>query len=358
MMLLCMCSRQENKRGAPPLPVEIGTATTADVPIFIETIGNIYGKNTIEIHPQVSGIIKKIHVEQGQYVHKGDLLYTIDPKPYIALLNQAKATLLKDEATLKLAEATVGRYEELVKQDYVSKLKFDQYQSDVEISKAQILFDKAKIDEAEINLSYATIHSPIDGLMGKYNIDQGNYVSAQSTEPLAEVLQTHPMSLHFTITQSEFVQVRRAEEEGNFRLTAYLPEIPEDEHEGIIYFFDNHIDTTTGTILIKGAIPNEDNYFWPGEFVQVRLQLRVERDAVVVPQTAVQLGQKGNFVYVYHEDTKTVEYRPVDKGPIYEGNTLIYKGVAKGEKVITRGQINLRPDAQVVVVGGEEKKAG
>lgn len=351
LLMLSACSSENHQKGGWPLPVEVGESTLDDVPIFIEAIGNVHSLKTVLVRPQVGGVITEIHVKQGEDVEEGQLLYTIDPRPYEAALEQAKATLAKDQASLKLSEATVERFQELVKQDYVSQLTFDQYKTNVDVGKAQIIIDQALVDLAEINLGYTEIRSPINGRISQYNIDAGNVVVANDSNALTQILQISPVSIHFSVTQREFVQIRRAQQEGSFRFEVFLPEFPEDPREGLIYFFDNHIDTKTGTILFKGSAPNEDAFFWPGEFVKVRLQLEIVKNAVVIPATAIQIGQEGKFVYIYHADTNTVEYRLVEVGQTIDEQVMVIQGLTAGEKVITNGQINLRPDAKVAVIG-------
>lgn len=354
--ILTACSPENQKMGEHPLPVEIGESTQADVPIFIESIGNVYSLQTVLIRPQVGGLITEIHVKQGDDVEKDQLLYTIDPRPYQAALDQAKANLIKDEATLKLAEITVERYQELVKQDYVSQLTFDQYKTSVDLGKAQVIIDKAQVELAEINLGYTSIRSPMDGRISQYNIDAGNVVVANDTNALTQVLQTNPADIHFSVTQKEFVQIRKAQQEGSFKFEVYLPEFPEEPRTGNIYFFDNHIDTNTGTILFKGAVPNEDVFFWPGEFVKVRLQLKIAKNAVLVPSAAIQIGQEGKFIYIYQPETSTVEYRLVETGQTFDERTLIEKGAVSGEQVVINGQINLRPNAKVILISHDQAK--
>lgn len=349
LLLLTACSTGEPIHEEHSLPIEIGETTQGNVPIYIEAIGNVYSLKTVDVRPQVGGIITDVYVKQGQSVEEGQLLYTIDPRPFQATLDQAKATLAKDEAALKLAEITVERYADLVEKNYVSQLSFEQYKSQVEINQAQIFIDQALVDQAEINLGFASIHSPMDGLVGQYHIDVGNVVMANDSKALIRILQVSPADIRFAITQSEFVQVRRAQREGSFKFEAYLPDYPDEARSGTIYFFDNHIDTNTGTILLKGAIPNDDSFFWPGEFVNVRLQLRVEKDAILIPLEALQIGQDGQFVYIFDPGTSTVEYRSISTGPVYGDRVMIIKGVALGEKVVTNGQINLQPGAKVFI---------
>lgn len=356
LAILTACSGGQAPHGERPLPVEIADTVVRDEPVTIEAIGNVYSLQTVQVRPQVGGMITKVHVSQGQTVKMGQSLYTIDPRPYQAALDQAIATLAKDEASLKLAESTVKRYEDLVKQDYVAQLTFDKYKTDVDLGKAQVVIDKALVDIAKINLGYTAIRSPMDGRISQYNIDVGNVVVANDQNALTQILQVTPADIHFSITQRDFVEVRRAQQAGSLIFEVYLPEYPDEPKQGEIYFFDNHINTDTGTILFKGAVPNDDAFFWPGEFVKVRLQLKIAKDAILVPIPAIQIGQKGKFAYVYKKDDSTVEYRAVETGQTYGDLIMVTEGLKSGEQVVTNGQINLRPDAKVFLVNKEPVK--
>lgn len=350
LSILCLavgCSKQEETE--KKYPVVLGDVVQRDVPIFIESIGNVYSLQTVVIRPQVGGIVEQAHVKQGQYVKKGDILYTIDPRPYKANLDQAKANLLKNNAALKIAELTAKRYSDLAQKDFISKLNYEQYQTNVEAAQSQVLNDKAAVEFAQINLDWTTVVSPIDGKISQYNIDPGNLVIANDANALTDVRSITPADIRFYINQKDYILVQKAMKEGRLKFEVHLPQMPESIRQGKIYFTDNHIDLNNGTILIKGTVPNEDEFFWPGEFVRVRLQLRVQPKGLLVPEESIQYGHDGSFVYVYNPTTSTVEYRLVVKSEKIDKMYLIEKGINAGEKIVTKGQVNLRPGSKVYI---------
>lgn len=349
LIAICGCTSKP-KKPERIFPVTLGDVIQRDVPIYIEVIGNVYSLQIVEIRPQVGGIVTESYVKQGQYVKKGDPLFLIDPRPYQAALDRAKAALVKDTAALELSKITLKRNEELAKKDYVSKLNFETFQSNVLSGTGQVDSDKADIAIAELNLEWTTPISPIDGKISQYNIYPGNLVTANDPNNFTDVRQITPADIRFNIAQKDFIEVQKALKAGLLKFEVYLPQEADKPREGEIYFIDNHIDLTTGTILIKGTVVNDDEMFWPGEFIRVRLQLRMESNALLVPEEAVQLGQDGPFIYVYQPDTSTVEYRPVVKRERIDHQILIEKGLKAGEKVVLKGQVNLRPGAKVTVI--------
>lgn len=352
LLVLGGCAKKETPE--IKYPITIGQVVQRDVPIFIESIGNVFSLYTVEIRPQVGGIVLEANVKQGQYVKKGDQLYKIDPRPFQASLDQAKGTLLKDVAALELAEITAKRYGILAEKDFISKLNFEQYQSNVKAAQGQVLNDQALVELAQINLGWTTVLAPIDGKISQFNIDPGNLVVANDANALTDLRSVTPADIRFNINQTDFLAVQKAIMERQLKFEVYMPQAPDKIREGHIYFYDNHLDLNTGTILIKGIVPNEDEYFWPGEFVRIRLQLYVQPQALLVPEEAVQVGQDGPFVFVFQPETSTVDYRPVVRGEKIGKMFLIEKGVTAGEQVVTRGQVNLRPHAKVYLA--EEKK--
>lgn len=347
------CSKT-SKPPARTYPVSIGEVTQKDVPIYVDAIGNVYSLQTVQIRPQVGGIVLEAYVKQGQYVKKGDPLYKIDPRPYQAALDRAKATFAKDTALLKYSQEQVQRNADLVKQDYVSKLVYEQYQSQVQANEGQVQIDQADIQTAQLNLDWTTPFSPIDGKISQYNIDPGNLVIANDPNALTDIRQITPADIRFNITQNDFVAVQKAMQSGTLKFKVILPQDKGKPREGEIYFVDNHVDTTTGTILLKGKLPNEDEQFWPGEFIHVLLELRTQPNALLVPEEAVKIGQKGPYVYVYQPETSTAEYRLVDKGEQIDHMIVINKGLKLGDKVIIEGQNNLIPGAKVYIPGTQE----
>lgn len=357
LLLLIFISgcREAPKKEEGSYPIRISDVIQKDAPIFVEAIGNVFSLQTVQIRPQVSGIVVKAYVQQGQYVKKGDPLYLIDPRPYQAALDQAKATLLRDEAALKLAEITVERNTDLVKQNYVSKLNYDQYATNVQSTTGQIMIDKAQVELSEINLEWTKPTSPMDGKISQYNLDPGNLVVANDPNFLTTIQQISPADIRFNIVQKDFIRMQKALKEGQLKFEVLLPQEASNPRQGDIYFIDNHLDLNTGTILIKGTVPNEDEFFWPGEFVKVRLQLSVVKDALLVPEEAVQLGQDGYFLYVYNPDTSRVEYRKVIKGEKVDKLIYLESGVKIGEKIVTEGQLNLRPGTKVYLSDDAQK---
>lgn len=349
-LFLGACSSQEKKKQEKIVSVMIEKAIEKDVPIYLEKIGNVYSLRTVQIRPQVSGIVTEAYVKQGQYVKVGDPLYQIDPRPYQAALDKAKAALLKDTASLNIAEIVVERNKNLVEKDFVSKLNFDTYKSNVNSAEGQVQSDQADIDVAQINLEWTMPTSPIDGKISQYNIDPGNLVVANDVNALTDIRQITPADIRFNITQADFIGVQKAMRDKTLKFEVILPQEKDQPREGTIYFVDNHVDPTTGTILLKGTVPNEDEFLWPGEFIRVRLQLRMHPKAVLVPELALAMGQDGPYVYVYHPDTSTVEYRKVVKGITTNGMVLIESGVNADEEVVIKGQINLLPGSKVKVI--------
>lgn len=349
LLSLSGCKTSDHKNEEHSYPITFAEAQQRDVPIFIESIGNVFSLLTVELRPQVGGIITEAFVQQGKYVKKGDPLYQIDPRPYKDQFEVSKATLAKDKAALKFAEIRVERYSDLVKKDYFSKLNFDQYTTEVDSAKAQVSIDEASMALAELNLEWSTITSPIDGKIGQFNIDPGNLVVVNDPTALAVIRQITPAGIRFNITQKDFVAVQQVKANGTLTFEAILPQKVNEPRKGEIYFIDNQLSLSTGTILIKGTVDNEDELFWPGEFIRVRLNLGMHPNAILVPEESIQVGQDGSYVYIYLPETGRVEYRQIVKGEKIEGMVVVEKGVKPSEKVVTKGQVNLRPGSKVFI---------
>jgi len=357
LLILGGCKSDKPQPEERAYPVTIAGVEQRDVPIFIESIGNVYSALTVQIRPQVGGVITQAFVEQGQYVKKDDPLYQIDPRPFKGRLDASKAMFIKNTASLKFAEIRVERYSDLVKKDYFSKLNFDQYTTEVEAAKGQVMIDEANVALAELDLEWSTVVSPIDGKVGQFNIDPGNLVVANDPIALTDIRQVTPASIHFNLTQKDFIALQKAKDEGSLKFEVILPQKVDQPRTGQIYFIDNHFDLSTGTILIKGSVENEDELFWPGEFVRVRLNLGMISNAILVPEEAVQLGQDGPFVYVYIPEKGRVEYRLITKGEKLGQQVVIEKGIASSEKVVTKGQVNLRPGSKVTLINNSNDRS-
>lgn len=346
--LLGGCKKQETKPAGRIFPVKTGQVTVQTVPIFIETIGNVTQPMTTQLRAQINGKLQAVHIDEGAFVKQGDLLYTIEPDLFQAALDNAQATLKRDEALLELAKETRERFSKLVTQDYVSKLNYDQYVTNVATAEAQVLIDKANVDTARINLGYTYIHAPWDGKIGNFNVDPGNLVAPTDTVPLTDLRQIQPIEVDFTMSQDQFGKLEARGSTENYPVEVFLPGETKGRI-GNIFFFDNHIDLTTGTILSKAAFPNEDFALWPGEFVRVKVLLENIENALLVPSSAVQIGQQGKFIYVLKPD-QTVELRLIKEVGTYKGLSIIEDGIKQGETVITDGQLNLKNGTKVKVV--------
>lgn len=358
IVALCSCSREHKKEKIEPsYPVTVARVEVRDVPIYINLIGNIFAAETVQIRPQVGGMIQEIYIDEGSKVSKGDILYKIDPRPYEAALEKAEAVLVKDKTALEFAEIRIKRYADLVEKDYFSKLNFEQYKIDADALRAQLLIDEADIAIAKINLEWTLVRSPLDGRSGAKKVDLGNIVTANDANGLTDVQQINPIDVYFHVTQKDWVAVQASENVSQLKFEVFLPQKPEKMREGKIYFIDNHVDPNTGTVLMKGRIDNEDEFFWPGEFVQVRLELRIEKDAIVVPLKALQVSQDGPFVFIYEPEASKVEYRAIIKGQTADDYAIVKKGVSATEFVVTQGQINLKPGSKVSVAADDGLKA-
>lgn len=355
LLILLLCVSCKKTAGPPEksYPVRVDKVVEQDVPLQIETIGNVTAPRTVQIRPQVTGKLEKAYIPEGSFVKEGDLMFNIEPYPFQAALDSANATLKRDEANLSYSKATLERFEKLINKDYISKQNYDQYVRDVAVGEALVMQDKAQVEIAKINLGYAYIHAPWDGRLGNFNINEGNIVGPNDSIPLTDLRQVRPIEVNFTITQEQFQRLKQHQEQNPYTVFAYLPGQVAG-FKGTVDFLDNRVDTVTGTILLKGIFPNENLELWPGEFATVRLIVETIPNATLVPTSSVQIGQEGHYVYIVNGDR--VELRLVEVGDVYRELILIKKGVKPGETVVTDGQINLKPDAKVTIY--EPKETG
>jgi membrane fusion protein, multidrug efflux system len=360
-------------------PVVVAKVLRKDVPIDVTAVGNVEAYNTISIRPQVSGQLTKIFIQDGDYVTTGQKLAEIDPRPLQGQVAQAEAQLSKDRAQLQQATANLARdvanekyareqadrYASLFSQGVVSKDDRERFASNadalgqsvqadraaIESAKAQIQADQANLDNTNLQLSFTTITSPIDGRLGNIGIKAGNIVSANQTE-LMSLAAVQPIYVTFAVPEPRLPEIRRAMGDG-----AKLPVEAKSQDEtgagehGQLTFIDNNVDATTGTIKLKGTFPNTNRKLWPGEFVNVSMRLTLQPNAIVVPSAALQTGQDGTYIYVVKDDL-TVEMRPVTAGLRVNDILVIEKGLKEGETVVTEGQLRLAPGSKVVVQGG------
>jgi membrane fusion protein, multidrug efflux system len=347
----------------PPAPVSVTSAVKQDVPVYIDEIGKAVAREFVSIQPQVSGRITQIHFTDGAELKTGDLLFTIDPRPYQAQLDSAKATLAEKKAALALAKIQFDRYAELLQTKSVSQQDYDQRKNTYDIAEAQVHQSEAALDTARLNLEYCTIRSPIDGRAGQRLVDIGNVVAA-NTGSLLTIQRLDPIYVDFTITENDLNRVQRNMAQRALKVVANLPDSPDKPREGDLSFVDNAVQESTGTVKLRATIPNGDHYFWPGRFVKVRLILRTLHDAVLVPAAAPQMSATGPYVYVIKDDS-TAELRPVKLGQRQGEFIVIAQGVSPDDNVVINGQLGVipgskvhieEPDARASSPSGEKKE--
>jgi multidrug efflux system membrane fusion protein len=331
---------------AEAVPVLVATAVQKNVPLQIRAVGNVEAYSTVSIKSQVTGVIYKIHFKEGDDVKKGQLLFTVDPRPYEAALKQAEANLARDTAQLNNSREQVKRYAELVDKQYVSREQYDQIRTNADAAQAVVEADKAAVENAKVQLSYCYIYSPVNGRVGSYLVNEGNLVRVNDATPLLVINQIIPINVTFSVPEQYLTEIKRRMGEGKLVVDARFPSDEGRPEQGGLTFVDNAVDRTTGTIKLKAEFNNGARRLWPGQFINVALTLSTHGDAVVVPSDAVQVGPDGQQVFVVKED-KRVELRPVTVAQTQEGETVIAKGLSVGEVVVREGQFLLGPGSRV-----------
>lgn len=327
------------------VPVVVAKASQRDMPVQVTAIGNVQAYSTVTVKSLVDGEIQKAYFTEGQDVRKGDLLFTIDPRPFQAALHQAEANLARDQAQAEYAKAEAKRYTELEKEGIVSQIQFEQFSSNAQALDAAVRADQAAVENANIMLGYCSISSPIDGRTGSLLVHPGNLVKTNDTS-LVVINQVSPIYVDFSVPEQDLPQVKQHQQQGKLRVLAYPSGDKANGSKGNLTFINNTVDANTGTIELKGTFQNSDRKLWPGQFVNVVVDLTVQRNATVVPSQAVQNGEQGQYVYVVKPD-HTADFRPVTVGNTLEGVTIVEKGVQPGETVVTNGQLRLYPGAKV-----------
>jgi len=336
----------------PPAPVTIAAAVAQDVPVYIEAVGKTVAREVVSIQPQVSGRITQIHFADGADLKRGDVLFTIDPRPYQAQLNQAEGNLAQAEAALNLAKVNFDRVEKVSDPRAVSRQDYDAKKSAVETSQATVQQSRAAVENARLNLEYCTILSPINGRAGQRTVDAGNVVSANNGSLLV-IQRLDPIYADFTVTESDLGAVQRNMEKQALRVQVWLPDDGTETREGKLTFLDNSVQEGTGTVKLRATLPNGDRRFWPGRFAKVRLILQTQRDAVLVPAGAPQLSAKGSFVYVIKPDS-SAELRPVKLGQRQGEFVVIENGLKADERIVVTGQLGVTPGGKVRIVQGAD----
>lgn len=411
LLLLAGCSRDgdPSRAGATPVargvPVTVATAVRRDVPVTVTAVGNVQPVATVSVLSQVNGQVLKIHFTEGQDVREGDLLFTLDPRPFqaslgqaeanlgrgIAALGQAEAALLqqkaqvqqaqanleRDRAQLDWAQAQERRYQDLFQRELIAREQLDQLRTNaeaaaatvraddaslanaraatraaeasVEIARAAIRADQAAVESARLQLGYTRILSPMAGRTGNLLAHEGTVVKANDVgNSMVVINQVRPIYVAFSIPEQYLADVRRYRAAGSLRVEAIVPGQAPARAEGTLAFINNTVDAATGTIQLKASFPNDNGLLWPGQFVNAQLTLSVRQGVVVVPSQAVQSGQNGSFVFVVKPDL-TVDSRPVSLGLTVGPETVVERGVMAGERVVIDGQLRLAPGVKVDV---------
>jgi len=343
---------------ARPVPVVVAQASNRDVPVFLDGLGNAVPLVTVTVRPQVDGPLLSVQFQEGQQVKKGDLLARIDPRPFAIQLHQAQAALARDQAQAKNAKVNFARYTALHEQGLATQEQLDDQRATADQLAGTIKSDEAQIENAQLQLAYTEVRSPVDGVTGVRQVDQGNVVHASDANGLVVVTQLDPMAIVFTLPQDNLPQINR-EIAGGLEIEAYSRDGDRLLGRGKLSLVDNQVSLTTATVRLKGIVPNPDKALWPNEFVRARLLLATRKGALSVPAPAVQRGPQGTFVYVVLPD-QTAALRPVQVETVQDQWAVLAKGVVAGDQVVVEGQNQLRPGAKVALrssVGGQASGA-
>jgi len=334
-----------------PITVAVGQAGHADVPVTLTALGTVVANASVTVTTRVAGQLEQVFFTEGQRVKKGQLLAQIDPRPYQATLDQYRGDLAQNQAQLKSAQLTLERYRRLVAKDSLAKQELDTQVATVGQYQGAVQADQAQIAAAQLNLQYARITAPLDGYVGLRLVDPGNYLAAGDTTGIVSITQTDPIAVTFSLPQATLASLLPKVRQGQALPVSALGQLDNTTlAEGTLKFISNEIDTSTGSLKLKAVFANPDEKLYPNQFVNVRLQTDVLKNAVVVPAAAVQLGSDGSFVYVVGADDK-VERRSVTTGPALGDRVAVTQGLGGDERVVIRGIDHLRDGAQVRVEG-------
>jgi membrane fusion protein, multidrug efflux system len=340
-------SRQEG--GPARIPVSVARVERRAVPYEIQATGTVEPMRTVAVTSQVGGMLQRVRFAEGEEVGAGQVLFEIDPRPYAAALQQAAANLSRDVAQAENAVREAARYQALVKDKFVTEEDYQARQAAADALTATVRADSASLTVARLNLSYATIRAPITGRTGGLLLHEGNQVVASQATSLVTINQLRPILVRFAVTATDLPEVQR--HAGKVLRVEARPARDSTTFAGELSFVDNHVDSSTGTVLLKGRFPNREGRLWPGEFVAVTLVLDVQADALVIPEQAVLNAQQGTFVFVVDPDG-TAKQRPVTVRRRADSLAVIDGGLEPGMFVVTDGQLRLTPDARVEVRAG------
>jgi membrane fusion protein, multidrug efflux system len=334
---------------APPtVPVQTAVVERQTIPITVDAVGSAEAFSTVALRAQITGELTSVNFTDGEEVEKGRVLFTLDRRPLEAALAQAEANLQRDLAQAANARAQSDRYRDLAQRGIATREQLDQLLTNATALEATVAADRSAVENAKVQLTYATIVAPIAGRTGKLMVHPGNLVRANDTAPLVVINQTAPIYVSFGVPEAQLPTFKRAMAARPLSVDARPPDDPAPASRGRVSFIDNAIDQTTGTIEMRATFPNPDRRLWPGQFVNVTVTLGSDENATTVPAAAVQNGQQGAFVFVVKPDS-TVDLRPIEVARSAGPQTVVRNGLTPGETVVTDGQLRLVPGSRVGV---------
>jgi membrane fusion protein, multidrug efflux system len=352
--LLAGCNSRDAVQAAKPqsmsAPVTVATVASRTMPVELQAIGNVEAISTVSIKAQISGQLVGVHFKEGDYVKKGQLLFTIERPPFEAALRQAEGMLAKDEAQALNARLDAERYQGLGKEGVVSKQQVDAAVATYNAMQASVAADRAAVETARINLEYTKIFSPIDGRTGLVGVKEGNLVKANDVPILVTINQIEPIYVTFSIPEQQLAELKQYSAQKPLNVDA-VPQGSSQHFAGRLTFIDNTVDTTTGTIKLRATFDNHQHTLWPGQFVDVNLTLKSQANAIVVPTAALQTSQQGTYVYVVNADM-TAQPQAVKVAWTAGDESVIASGLQAGQRVVTDGQLRLTPGAKVDIKSG------
>nr|WP_320013037.1 efflux RND transporter periplasmic adaptor subunit [uncultured Desulfobulbus sp.] len=354
LLLICLMvsgcqlpsEQKANKKKRPAIAVVTTKSSTMTIPVELEATGYAEAEQSVAIRSQVNGELQAVHIQEGQMVNQGDLLFSIDPRPFVAELAKAKAQLEKNQADLEKARRDRARYTPAATKGLVSKEQADEAATRVRTLTAAIQADKASVTTAQLALEYCSIRAPFSGRSGEIHSDPGNLIKANADEPMVILKSLDPILVRFSLPGRHLKSIFKEEKNNNPLKVIVHQDQEQPGLEGSLVFTDNTVDTNTGEILLKARIDNKSHLLWPGKLVRITLHLRDEPDVVVVPSQAVQTGQQGEYLFVV-DTTQRSRYRPVETTIRWEHYTVISKGLKAGERVVIDGQLLLEDGSTV-----------
>ena len=354
LLITLPASAQEKSTGKPApkaAPVVAGETVRRSVPVLLAAIGTVEASEVVEIKARISGLLQKVHFVEGQDVHRGDLLFSIDSRDLEAKLRSARADLDRSRAKLAKAEEDKRRFDRLLDKGIISRDQQETTATALSALQAEIRAGEASVEAAKVELSHAEIRSPINGRAGALQLHAGNMVKANADTAMVVLYCVEPVNVRFSLPEMHLATIMKGQNAGPLKVQT-KPAGADETVPGVLYFIDSSVDAGTGTIALKARFANAKRLLWPGQFADVTLEVGALQDAVLVPAQAVTPGAEGEFVYIIRPDN-TVEYRVVKTGQRHDGHVVVTSGLDGGERVVLEGHLRLAPGAAVTIRSGD-----